>query len=174
MSPTAPAARYLFDMSTDSDLLPESLLVISHSTVAKLIYISTRAGEDLLSTISLLSKKVFLHATQEDWRKLQRALGYLESIKMQKLKLGMTTPMTVRTYIDASFAVHFDFKSHIGIWFSLGVRCYCAKSTTQKIKTTSVCQAEMVALAKGLQQSIYSAYFLAGQGYKSFSDEFSM
>ena len=115
MSPTAPAARYLFDMSTDSDLLPESLLVISHSTVAKLIYISTRAGEDLLSTISLLSKKVFLHATQEDWRKLQRALGYLESIKMQKLKLGMTTPMTVRTYIDASFAVHFDFKSHIGI-----------------------------------------------------------
>ena len=32
----------------------------------------------------------------------------------------------------------------------------------RQVNTTSSCQAEQVALAKGLKQSIYSAYFLAG------------
>ena len=48
----------------------------------------------------------------------------------------------------------------------MGIGCFYAKSKGQKISTTSSCQAEVVALAKGLQQSIYSSYFLAGQGYK--------
>ena len=87
----------------------------------------------------------------------------MENTKTQNLKLGMTIPLTIRTYIDASFAVHSDYKSHTGICISLGVGVYYAKSTAQKINTTSSCQAEMVALAKGLQQSIFSAYFLAGQ-----------
>ena len=151
--PKTPAAPYLFDITTDSDLLPEPLQVIFHSTVAKLIYISTRTRQDLLTTISLLSKRV-LHPTQEDWNKLQRALGYLENTKTQNLKLGLTIPLTIRTYIDASFAVHSDYKSH-----SFGVGVYYAKSTAQKINTTSSCQAKMVALAKGLQQSIFSAHF---------------
>ena len=157
--PRTLAAPYLFDISTNSDLLPESQQVTLHSTVAKLRCTSTLTRQDLLTTISLLSERV-LHPTQEDWKKLQRTLGYLESTKMQKLKLGMTTPMKVRTYIDAWLAVHSDFKSHTGICISLGVGCYYAKSTAQKINTTSSCQ------AKGFKQSIYSAYFLAGQGYK--------
>ena len=73
--PKTPAAPYLFYINTDSDLLPEPLQVIFYSTVAKLIYISTRTRQDLLTTISLLSKRV-LHPTQEDWNKLQRAPGY--------------------------------------------------------------------------------------------------
>ena len=40
--PMTPAPTYLFDINVDSDLLPESLKIIFHSTVAKLIYISTR------------------------------------------------------------------------------------------------------------------------------------
>ena len=160
--PETPAAPYLFDINTDAVLLPEPLQF--HSTVAKLIYISTRTRQDLLTTISLLSKRV-LHPTQDDWIKLQRAVRYLENTKTQNLKLGLTIPLTKRTHIDASFAVHSDYKSHTGICISLGVGIFYAKSTAQKINTTSSCQAEMVAHAKGLQQSIFSAYFLAGQGY---------
>ena len=89
----------------------------------------------------------------------------MENTKTQNLKLGLTIPLTKRTHIDASFAVHSDYKSHTGICISLGVGIFYAKSTAQKINTTSSCQAEMVAHAKGLQQSIFSAYFLAGQGY---------
>ena len=136
--PKTPAAPYLFDINTDYDLLPEPLQVIFHSTVAKLIYISTRTRQDLLTTISLLSKRV-LHPTLEDWNKFQRALRYLENTKTQNLKLGMTILLTIRTCIDASFAVHSDYKSHTGICISLGVGVYYAKSTAQKINTTSSC-----------------------------------
>ena len=74
----------------------------------------------------------------------------------------MIFPLTIPTYIDAPFAVHLDSKSQTEICISLGVGVCYAK---QKIRTASSCQAEMVALAKGLQQSILSAYFLAVQGY---------
>ena len=47
-------------------------------------------------------------------------------------------------------------KSHTGVCISLGTGCFYAKPTGQKINTTSSCQAELVAAAKGLQQSIYS------------------
>ena len=73
-------------------LLPGPLQLIFHSTVAKIRNLSTRA-----TTISLLLKSGS-HPTQEDWKKLQRGLGYLENTHMQVLKLGMT--MTVRTHID--------------------------------------------------------------------------
>ena len=50
-----PAAPYLFDINTDSDLLPESLQVIFHSTVAKLIlyFYSNQTGStyDHITTI---------------------------------------------------------------------------------------------------------------------------
>ena len=48
---------------------------------------------------------------------------------------------------------------------SLGRGILYSKSTLQKINTTSSCQAELVALAKGLQQSIFLSYFLVSQGY---------
>ena len=73
--PKTPAAPYLFEINTDSVLLPEPLQIIFHSTAAKIIHISTRTRQDLPTTISLLSKRG-LHPTQEDWSKLQRALGY--------------------------------------------------------------------------------------------------
>ena len=62
--PKTPAPTYLFDINVDSDLLPESLKTIFHSTVAKLICISTRT------------------------------LNYPDNTKTQCLRLGMTTPMT--------------------------------------------------------------------------------
>ena len=123
------------------------------------MYISTCIRQGLLTTISFLSNRA-CNPTQENCRKLQRALHYLDNTKTQRLRLGMATPMTIRTYIDASFAVHSNFKSHTGIYITMGIGCFYANSTTLS------CQAELIALAKGLQQSICSSYFLAGQGYK--------
>ena len=39
---------------------------------------------------------------------------------------------------------------------TLGTGAFYTKSTTQKINTTSSCEAELVALAKGLQQSLWT------------------
>ena len=56
-------------------------------------------------------------------------------------------------------------KSHTGVCISLGIGCFYAKSTGPKINTTSSSQAELAAVAKGLQQAIYSSYFIEEQAH---------
>jgi hypothetical protein len=56
-------------------------------------------------------------------------------------------------------------RSHSGVCISLGRGAYYSKSTAQKLNTTSSCEAELVALSKGMQQSLWSSYFIEEQGY---------
>ena len=163
-SPKTPAAPYLFDVSTDSPLLEDGLKAIFHSAVAKLMFISNRTRQDILLSLSFLTGRVRF-PTEEDWHKLARVLQYLGATKEDKLLIGCTRPYQVHVSIDSSFAVHPTGRSHTGVTVTLGLGVLYSKSTAQKINTTSSCQAELVALAKGLQQSIFLAYFLAGQGY---------
>ena len=164
ITPKTPAPGYLFNLTEGKEPLCDSFKTIFHTVVAKLIFLANRTRADILTAISFQAKRV-LYPTEEDWEKLARTLSYLEATKLLKLRLGATFPLSVRTYIDASFAVHPDIKSHTGVCISLGTGCFYAKSTGQKINTTSSCQAELVAAVKGLQQSIYSAYFIEEQGY---------
>ena len=142
-------------------------IISGRATVAKLTHIyfyldQTGSTYDDISTI----KESFTSNT----RTLQqvtagsRVLREHQDPKSQ-VRNDRTIPLTIRTYIDASFAVHSDYKSHTGICISLGVGIYYSKSTAQKINNTSSCQAEMMALAKGLLLSVFSAFFLAGEGY---------
>ena len=55
-------------------------------------------------------------------------------------------------------------KSRIGVRCTLGTGALYTKSTAQKINTTSSCEADLVALAKGLQQTLWARTFLIGQG----------
>ena len=162
--PKTPAAPYLFNVSTDSPPLHDLLKVIFHSTVAKLMFISTRTRQDILTSLSFLAGRV-LFPTEEDWGKLTRVLQYLGSTKGISLQLGCTLPVQVHTSIDSSFNPISSGKSRSGVCISLGRGVLYSKSTMQKINTTSSCQAELVALAKSLQQSIFLAFFLASHGY---------
>jgi ribonuclease HI len=81
------------------------------------------------------------------------------------LRLGFKGEPQVYVYIDASFAVHDDYKWHSGTLVTLGTGAYYTKSTTQKLNTTSSCEAELVALAKGMQQALWSRAILSEMGY---------
>ena len=111
-----------------------------------------------------MTKRV-LSPTAEDARKLLRAIAYLKATADTVLQLAYTGIPRVYTYIDASFGTHSDRKSHTGVYATLGTGGFYTKSTCQKINTTSSCEAEIVALAKGLQQSIWSRSFLIAQGF---------
>jgi hypothetical protein len=110
-----------------------------------------------------MTKRV-LNPTIEDGRKLLRALRYLATTSQLQLTLGFTGKPVISIYIDASFGVHPDKKSHTGVMTTMGRGAFYTKSTGQKINTTSSCEAELVALAKGLQQSIWARAFLSAQG----------
>jgi hypothetical protein len=67
--------------------------------------------------------------------------------------------------VDASFAVHMDYKSHTGLCVQFGGTIF-AKSTKQKINTKSSTEAELVGLSDSVSHIIWCRAFLLHQGYK--------
>jgi hypothetical protein len=161
--PKTPCTECLFTCSDNSPPLDQSLAKIVHSLTARILFVANRARPDLLTFISFMTKRV-LNPTIEDGRKLLRALRYLATTSQLQLTLGFTGKPVISIYIDASFGVHPDKKSHTGVMTTMGRGAFYTKSTGQKINTTSSCEAELVALAKGLQQSIWARAFLSAQG----------
>ena len=71
----------------------------------------------------------------------------------------------VKWWVDASFAVHDDMKSHTGGAMSLGKGVIYGTSTRQKINTKSSTEAELVGVNEVLPQVLWTRYFLEEQGY---------
>lgn len=163
-NPSTPAHEYLFQSSGDSPALPLALAKEVHSLTAKILFVANRGRPDLITFVAFMTKKV-LHPTLEDGRKLLRAIYYMRNTVGLDLRLGFKGAPQVSVYIDASFAVHDDYKSHSGTLVTLGTGAYYTKSTTQKLNTTSSCEAELVALAKGMQQALWSRAILSEMGY---------
>ena len=74
----------------------------------------------MLTFISFMTKKV-LAPSQENGRKLLRALRYMAHTSQMVLTLGYRGVPTLSVFIDASFAVHTDKKSHTGVMTTLGI-----------------------------------------------------
>ena len=57
---------------------------------------------------------------ESDWKKLIRMLEYLKGTSKLCLKLKVDNLQVVKWYVDASFAVHPDYRSHTGAVMTLG------------------------------------------------------
>ena len=71
----------------------------------------------------------------------------------------------IRAYADASYGVHWDGKSHSGLYIALGFGPVFVRSAKQKIVSKSSTEAELISLSDGCSQVIWSRDFLIGQGY---------
>ena len=101
--------------------------------VAKLRYVAKRTRPYLLPLISFLKTRV-LHATEEDQDKLWKGLRYLNSTKsMGIIRLWSTGDKRIRAYIDASYGIHHDRKSHAGLYLTLGGGPISVKSCKLKL-----------------------------------------
>ena len=150
--PKTPATENLFRCTATSPPLDAPTAKIVHSLTARILFVANRARPDLLTFVAFMTKKV-LAPTHEDGRKLLRALRYMAHTSDVVLTLGYRGVPSLHVFIDASFATHTDMKSHTGVICTLGTGAFYTKSTAQKINTTSSCEAELVALSKGLQRS---------------------
>ena len=65
--------------------------------------------------------------------------------------------LSVLVYVDASYGVHADGKSHTGVVIYLGVHVHSGKSSTET---------ELVRLSDSLSQGIWTRTFILGQGYE--------
>ena len=161
-SPT-PATDGLFEVKN-------SILLITvnkewfHSYVMKLLYLAKRVRPDILTAVAFLTSRV-LAPTQADQLKLDRVLRYLNGTRDLNINLGIQGDVQVKSYIDASYAVHHDMRSHTGGVLTLGRGPIHCRSTRQKLMTKSSTEAELVGLSDGLSQASWLRNFLICQGY---------
>jgi len=72
--------------------------------------------------------------------------------------------MTIHWWVDSSYTVHPDMKSHTGVLMSLGKGCTNTASNKQKLNTKSSTEAELVAINDTMGQILWTRHFLAAQG----------
>ena len=68
-------------------------------------------------------------------------------------------------WIDASYAVHPNMRSHTGATMSMGKGCPISLSTKQKINTRSSTEAEIVGVNDAMYLVLWVRHFLEKQGY---------
>jgi hypothetical protein len=72
----------------------------------------------------------------------------------------------IKWWIDASFAVHPDMRSHTGGTMSLGKGSVYSLSRKQRLNTKSSTEAELVGVDDGMPLVIWTRNFLKAQGFE--------
>ena len=136
-----------------------------HTFVAKGLFACKRARPDIHLAITALSTRVRAPTT-DDWKKLIRILKFLNGTKDDVLTLKVDDLHVMRWYVDASFAVHPDFKSHSGGVMTMGEGAMISGSNKQKLNTRSSCEAELVGADDFATKILWTKLFLEAQGYE--------
>ena len=162
---TTPANKELFDIDTNAALLDTRSSDAFHRVVAKLLYVSTRARVDLLLTVAFLSTRV-TKSTSQDQRKLKRLLEYIRGSIDLTYTLGADDLTRFRTWVDASYAVHHDMRSHTGGVVSFGRGGLFCKSFKQRLNTKSSTEGEIVGASDFFPNTLWTKMFMEAQGYR--------
>ena len=162
-----PAGDHLFTVNEapESDhMLNEDDAQYFHTMTAKLLFLTKRARPDIQTPVAFMTTRVKA-PDKDDYKKLTRVVKYLRGTPKLYLTLEADNTHIVKWWIDASFAVHKDMKSHTGGTMSLGKGSAYSASTRQKLNTKSSTEAELVGVNDLMPQVLWTRYFLEAQGY---------
>lgn len=163
-SAVLPATAKLFEI-LDSPELGHERRELLHSITAKLLYVSQQCRMDIQLAIAFLCSCVSC-STEEDWSKLKRVLTYINGLLDEYRFIGADNISKMKTWINASYAVHQDMKSHTGGVISFGTGAALkSKSTKQKLNIKSSTEAELVGASDYLPNAIWTKNFLEAQGH---------
>ena len=137
---------------------------VFHTTVARALYVCKRARLDIQPTIAILCSRVRGPNTA-DWNKLVRMMKYLNATRNLKHTMKASDLHTVKWHVDASFAVHPDFKSHTGGTMTFGEGSVLSHCRKQKLNTRSSTEAELVGADDVATMIFWTKHFLEEQGY---------
>ena len=163
----SPARAHLFTVNPNGEQLGAERSDIFHSVVAKLLFITKRARPDIETAQSFLCRRVS-KSDNDDWKKLKRVLGFLKSTVHDVRVIGAGSLSEIYTWIDASYAVHDNLRSHTGGAISMGYEAHGilhGKSSMQKMNVKSSTEAELVGVSEYIPYNIWLMMFLEEQGY---------
>jgi hypothetical protein len=159
-----PAAEDLLSEGTGPKLDKEKAKIF-HTWVAKALFACKRARPDISPTTTVLCTRV-KEPNESDWKKLIRLLKYVNGSRDDVLTLSADDLHVLKWYVDASFAVHPDFKSHTGACFTYGGGSPITVSKKQKLNTKSSTESELVGVDDAATMILWTKLFLEAQGYK--------
>jgi hypothetical protein len=93
-------------------------------------------------------------------------MQYLRGTKDLPLILGADGIGIVKWFVDASFAVHPNMRSHTGGALTLGRGCPVVTSTKQKLNTRSSTESELVGVDDLMPSILWTRNFLKAKGYE--------
>jgi hypothetical protein len=159
-----PAAGNLFDVE-ETGCLNKKRAEDLHTFVAKGLFACKRARPDIHTATTFLCTRV-KQPNEDDWDKLLRLMKYLNGTQDEVLFLSADDLHVIKWYVDASFAVHPDFKSHTGGAMTFGRGVPISMSRKQKLNTRSSTEAELVAVDDMANLILWTRLFLDEQGYR--------
>jgi Reverse transcriptase (RNA-dependent DNA polymerase) len=160
-----PATSHLFKTRECAAKLSMELSELFHSNVAKLLYLALRARPDILVAVAFLTTRVS-SPDIDDLGKLKRVMRYLRDTRNLALTLEASGDGAIRWWVDASFGVHPNMRSHTGAVMSLGKGAVYGMSSKQKINTKSSCEAELVGVDDAIPMVLWTQQFLKAQGFE--------
>ena len=159
-----PAKGNLFYVSDDAKKLSESRAENFHSVVASLLFVSRRCRLDIQTAVGFLCTRVSC-PDEEDWDKLKRVLQYLRGTIDLVLTLGADDIAKMQSWVDVSYGIHNDCKSHTGGCISFGWGVLLTMCQKQKLNTKSSTEGEIVGVSDYMPNMIWAKMFLEAQGY---------
>ena len=123
-----------------------------------------RAKPDLQQAIAFLTTRV-QSPDQDDYKKLASVIRFLRATASDPLTLKADTTHVIKWWVDASYGVHPDMKSHTGGTMTMGKGSVYSTSVRQRLNTKSSTEAELVGVDDVMPQVLWTKYFLEAQGY---------
>ena len=160
-----PAANDLFGNDESSPKIEKEMKEDFHTFTARGLFACKRARPDTATAISVLTTRV-RNPSVDDWNKLIRYMQYVKRTWKDVLTLSADSLNVIKWYVDASFAVHPDFRSHTGLVMTFGEGAVQAGSLKQKINTRSSTESELVGCDDGITKILWTRLFVEAQGYR--------
>ena len=161
-----PATDGLFEIDEQSDRLDIKEAKEFHTKVAQLLYLAKRTRPECLVAVSFLTTRV-TKSTVQDKEKVNRVLRYIaDTPGAQVLLQPGNNGMILELYVDASYGVHGDGKSHSGALINMGdTGAIYVSSKKQGIVAKASTEAELVALSDCAGQVLFARELIGEMGY---------
>jgi hypothetical protein len=162
---SSPWTEKLFKVDDESKKIGESRRQIFHTFVMKAMFLCKRGRQDIQPAVTFLASRV-RDTNENDWFKLVRMMNYLKKTKDDVLRIEADDSCTIKWYVDAAFAVHYDFKSHTGATMTLGRGVLISISSKQKSNARSSTEAELIGVDDVITKILWTRLFIEAQGFK--------
>jgi hypothetical protein len=156
-----PAHDKLFEVRDDEEArkLNKEQALAFHHTVTQLLFMTTRARQDIQTAVAFLTTRV-KSPDEDDWGKLKRVLKYLNGTRYLKFRLTVESMGMLKWYVDESHNTHWDCKGHGGTVFTLGMGATSSYLRKVKSNTRSLTETELLTADMYMPEMVWSLHFI--------------